>query len=203
MRPLKLKQESVTRWNSKYDILARLVTVKDAVSSVVASVKTVEDLTASEWEVAEEYVKVLKPFKVLTTVMSSSTFPTISIVIPELNKLEHTLQNDTSLEATSLPTLKEDLLASIDRRWPEYEANQLYAVSTTVDPRYKDCGLSDQSCAEGCSQSSAERDAIYEHTTVFICPGYTSLQPTPSASHSHSSGKSTLEYYIENYIYTR
>jgi hypothetical protein len=98
-------------------------------------VKTVKGLTASEWEVAEEYVEVFIPFKV----MSSSMFSTISMVIPELNKLKHTLQNDTSL-----PTLKEDLLASINRRWPEYEANQLYAVSTTVDPRYKDCGFSDR-----------------------------------------------------------
>jgi hypothetical protein len=46
-----------------------------------------------------------------------------------------------------LPTLKEDLIASIDRRWPKYEANNLYAVAATVDPRYKDCGFSDTSFA--------------------------------------------------------
>jgi hypothetical protein len=54
MQQLKLKQECTTRWNSRYDMLQRLVTVKDAVSSVVASVKTVSGLTANEWEVAEE-----------------------------------------------------------------------------------------------------------------------------------------------------
>jgi hypothetical protein len=147
LQQLKLKQECITRWNSKFDMLERLVFVKDAVSSVVASVKNVQGLSASEWEVAEEYVNVFKPFKVLTATMSSATSPTISMVIPELNKLKHILQNDCGLEATCLPTLREDLVSAIDHRWPQYEANRLYAISTYVDPRYKDCGFSADSCA--------------------------------------------------------
>jgi hypothetical protein len=73
MSPLKLKQECITRWNSKYDMLDRLVIIKDAVSSVVASMKNVKGLSANEWEIAEEYVKVFKPFKVLTASMSSAS----------------------------------------------------------------------------------------------------------------------------------
>jgi hypothetical protein len=69
------------------------------------------------------------------------------MVIPELNKLKHTLLIRQNWEANCLPTLKEDLIASIDRRWPKYEANNLYAVATTVDPLYKDCGFSDASFA--------------------------------------------------------
>jgi hypothetical protein len=145
---LKLKQECVTRWNSKYDMLERLVSVKDAVSSVVASVKTVRGLSASEWEMAEEYVKLFKPFKVLTATMSSAIYPNLSMVIPELNKLKYMLQSDESdCLANCLPTLKEDLIASIDRRWPEYESSRIYAIATFVDLRYKECGFSDDSAA--------------------------------------------------------
>lgn len=79
--------------------------------------------------------------------MSSATYPTLSMVIPELNKLKHTLQTNESFKATCLPTLKEDLIESIERRWPRYETNSLYAIATTVDPRYKDCGFSDNSAA--------------------------------------------------------
>jgi hypothetical protein len=143
---LKLKQECVTRWNSRYDMLERLVTVKDAVSSVVASVKKVTGLSAYEWEVAEEYVAIFKPFKVLTAAMSATRYPTISMVIPELNKLKHTLSR-ASLESTSLPTLHEDLIASIDRRWQEYESKPVLAIATLVDPRYKDCGFADVAAA--------------------------------------------------------
>jgi hypothetical protein len=75
MKPMKLKQECATRWNSRYDMLERLISIKDAVSSVVATVKKVSFLSANEWEIAEEYVKVFKPFKVLTAVMSSAKCP--------------------------------------------------------------------------------------------------------------------------------
>jgi hypothetical protein len=145
LEQLKLKQQCVTRWNSTYDMLERLVIVKDAVSSVIASIKTVEGLSVGEWEIAEGYVKLFKPFKILTASMSSSSVPTISMVIPELNKLKHTLQTDDGLETAGMPTIKEDLIASIDRRWPQYETNHVYAIATMVDPRYKDCGFNDDS----------------------------------------------------------
>lgn len=145
---LKLKQECPTRWNSAYDMLDRLVTVKGAVSAIAASVKKVPSLTASEWEVVDEYVRICKPFKILTAVMGSSTYPTISMVIPELNKLKHTLATE-SVDCSCLPTLREDLLTNIDRRWPNYESKPIYAMSTLVDPRYKDCGFDDSSAADG------------------------------------------------------
>jgi len=55
MKPMKLKQECATRWNSRYDMLEQLISIKDAVSSVVATVKKVSFLSANEWEIAEEY----------------------------------------------------------------------------------------------------------------------------------------------------
>jgi len=44
------------------------------------------------------------------------------MVIPELNKLKHTLSFE-SMESACLPTVTEDLLASIDRRWPGMKQN--------------------------------------------------------------------------------
>jgi hypothetical protein len=143
---LKLKQECPTRWNSRYDMLDRLVTVKGAVSAIVASVKTAPSLSAAEWEIADEYVKMLKPFKVATAKMSAAKYPTISMVIPELNNLKYSLSNETC-QFDCLPTLKEDLLANIDRRWPGYETKPVYAASTILDPRYKDCGFNEASAA--------------------------------------------------------
>jgi hypothetical protein len=71
-------------------MLERLVAVRDAVSAMMASVKKVPSLLASEWEAAQEYVRIFKPCKALTAVVSASTYPTMSMVIPELNKLKHT-----------------------------------------------------------------------------------------------------------------
>lgn len=173
---LKLKQECPTRWNSRYDMLERLVAVKDPASAMVASMKNVPSLLASEWEAAQEYVRIFKPLKILTAVMSASTYPTLSMVIPELNKLKHTLSLE-SMESACLPTVTEDLLASIDRRWPRYETTALYAIATLVDPRYKDCGFDDETAAAYANnlvltemmtnlEKSAQSDNTDQNTTV-------------------------------------
>lgn len=146
IKELKLKQECPTRWNSRFDMLERLVTVKDAVCAIIASVKQLPTLSANEWEAAEEYVKIFKPFKILTAQMSSAERPTISMIIPELNKLKHTLSSE-SIDSTCFPTMREDLLNSIHQRWPDFESKPVFAVATTVDPRYKDCGFDDMDAA--------------------------------------------------------
>jgi len=62
------------------------------------------------------------------------------MVIPELNKLKHAITNATA-ESSYLPTLREDMLANIEQRWPSYEYNTTYAIANMVDPRYKDCAF--------------------------------------------------------------
>jgi hypothetical protein len=80
--------------------------------------------------------------------ISKFVYTSLNMVIPELNKLKYMLQSDESdCLANCLPTLKEDLIASIDRRWPEYESSRIYAIATFVDLRYKECGFSDDSAA--------------------------------------------------------
>lgn len=126
----------------------RLVTVKPALSTVSASIKKLEPFSAAEWEIVEEYVKVLKPFKLLTATMSGSTYPTISLVIPRLNEIKHKLAAE-SISSTCLPHLRDNLIANIDRRWADYELKPLFAVSTLLDPRYKDAGFENDGAAAG------------------------------------------------------
>jgi len=139
---LKLKQECPTRWNSRYDMLERLVTLKDPVSAIAASAKKLPSMSADDCKAAEEYVRIFKPFKVLTAVMSSATTPTVSMIIPQLNKLKYTLSLET-FQSVCLPAVLEDLLSKIAQRWPYYEEHPILAIATIVDPRYKNCGFED------------------------------------------------------------
>lgn len=139
---LKLKQDCPTRWNSTYDMLERLLLVKDAVSAVLASTKKVETLNGNEWEIAEACVEILKPFKVATATLSAFKYPSVSMVIPTINQLKYHLQLDCD-KSTCLQILKENLVNNIDTRWPSYEFNTAYAIATIIDPRYKDCGFQD------------------------------------------------------------
>lgn len=46
-------------------MLQRLVTIKEAVSALAASSKKLNNLSAEQWDLAEEYVKIFKPFTIL------------------------------------------------------------------------------------------------------------------------------------------
>lgn len=139
MKHLKLKQECPTRWNSKFHMLQRLLTVKAPLSAVLISDMKIANLTPGEWKTAENIVPVFAKLEHVTTVMGGSKYPTISLVIPVLNELEQSLWrlliDGAAQEAAELCHA---LVTCIDQRWLNYELSQIYAPSTLLDPRYKD-----------------------------------------------------------------
>ena len=52
-----------TRWNSDYYMVQRLMEEKAPLSAEIALTGKVENLTTSEWKLAEGYVKILTPFE--------------------------------------------------------------------------------------------------------------------------------------------
>lgn len=67
----------------------RIVEQREPITVVLASNDNVNKLGKYEWKIAENYVKVLKPFEEVTFMLSASRYPTLSIVIPVLNILKH------------------------------------------------------------------------------------------------------------------
>ncbi|GBP75199.1 Zinc finger BED domain-containing protein 6 [Eumeta japonica] len=68
---LKLKQDVVTRWNSTYDMLNRVVSRKDAVIATLALVRHELALNTTEWQVVEKAIPILKSFYEVTTEIST------------------------------------------------------------------------------------------------------------------------------------
>ncbi|CAB3238387.1 unnamed protein product [Arctia plantaginis] len=75
---LKLKQECPTRWNSCYEMLERILRVKDAVISTLALIRNELNLQIADWEVLETVVAILKPFFEVTVEVSSQNHVTLS-----------------------------------------------------------------------------------------------------------------------------
>lgn len=75
MPELKLKQECVTRWNSTFHMLKRILESKDAVISTLAVISArVDPLSQEEWEVLQEACTVLEPFEQVTVEISADSY---------------------------------------------------------------------------------------------------------------------------------
>lgn len=80
-----------TRWNSTYMMLDRLLEQREAVSADIAK-SGKDNLTATEWQLIESYVLLLKPMFQATQELCKEDTPTLSMVLPLIYSLEEGLK---------------------------------------------------------------------------------------------------------------
>lgn len=71
--PLKLKQDVVTRFNSTYDSLQRLLKVKEVLIATPAIMRPDIRLFHEDWQTIEKATDLLKPFYEITLEISGET----------------------------------------------------------------------------------------------------------------------------------
>lgn len=81
-KPLKLKMDVVTRWNSSLDMLERMCILQEPLEAALGLLHNpVENLSESDWQALSDIIKILKPFKRSTEEMSSQDKVTVSMVL--------------------------------------------------------------------------------------------------------------------------
>lgn len=177
----KLKNESPTRWNSLYYLMDRIVEQRQAVTVVLASNDKVNNLQNHEWKTAESYVKVLKPFEDVTSMMSASRYPTLSMVIPVLNVLKQ------QMDGSEMDDFGRKVCGNINERWPDYESNLDLAIPALLDPRFKEYAF---------SNDGAKESAVQE-TVDLMCHNTNSVQANQAigfgSTSDESSGQSSTQ----------
>lgn len=141
---LKLKHDVVTRWNSTYDMLKRIITIKDAVLSTLAILQSnIQVLTPAEWEVIEKAVEVLQIFYEVTEEISSEKTVSISKVIVLVSSMFHTI--DMFVLDINIPSevnqMAISLKSELKKRFDEIEDNELISQAAILDPRFKKYGF--------------------------------------------------------------
>ena len=150
----KLVSSCPTRWNSTYYMLHRLLEQKSPVSVMCASPGGPRiSLSVYEWSILEELVEILQPLEEATRELSAEKTVSCSKVIPLLNailcKLRKHIYDD---DETQIPETQDnhnvkskesqevlaEIIDSCNRRWVNYEDDDIYAVSTLLDPRFKE-----------------------------------------------------------------
>nr|CAD7194659.1 unnamed protein product [Timema douglasi] len=136
---LKLIQDVETRWSSEYAMLDRLVCLRKAVAAELASSNSdIDSLSSTEWKLAGGIVEVMRPFAEATTEACGNAYPTASMIIPILHCLEATtLAHIQKNELVSAVPFARSLLKSLKSRFALYKMDEINALCTIVDPRYK------------------------------------------------------------------
>ncbi|XP_045508536.1 zinc finger BED domain-containing protein 4-like [Colias croceus] len=137
---LSVIQECDTRWNSMFYMIERLIKIKDAIILYTSLHPNLPQLVPSDWLKLENCAKILKPFEEVTKTLSS-TDASISSVIPLIHVLTCTMQKhlreDNIGNDQDCKNVTQKLIGEINNRFGELHNNNLYAISTYLDPKYK------------------------------------------------------------------
>lgn len=136
---LDLIQDCVTRWNSEYLMLDRLLKNKPVLTKHLSKLN-IDNLTVNEWRLVEGYVEILQPLHEATVELSGERIPTASMVIPVLFSIQASLKhyNETHAgEVGSSVTFSKALLLALKARFPMYERQEPYFTAMLLDPRFK------------------------------------------------------------------
>lgn len=145
---LKLIQSVETRWNSTYDMLERFIELADKISGILLQQPAAPImLTASELHAVKEFVQLLKPFDEATRIICGEHYITGSKVIPIVNTLKNKL--DIFVPNTEIGSyFKRELERQFSKRFNNIEKVHSLAISTILDPRFKNIHFSDKiACA--------------------------------------------------------
>jgi hypothetical protein len=125
-----------TRWNSTFYMFERIVEQRGSVTTTLCLQSKGEMCLSNEdIELIKKVLDLLWPFEVATVEMSAEKFVSVSKIIPIARSLQ-LVTVGSSTTATTLP-LKQELVAQMQHRFANIEANQTLAKSTLLDPHLK------------------------------------------------------------------
>uniref|UniRef100_A0A2H1V4M5 SFRICE_019699 n=1 Tax=Spodoptera frugiperda TaxID=7108 RepID=A0A2H1V4M5_SPOFR len=135
---LKLKQECPTRWNSCFDMLERILKIKDAVISTIALTRSDLNIQTVEWDLISKIVPILRPFYEVTLEISAEQNVSLSKVLICTKLLsKQIVQQINTNQHPDIAVFLNRLNHNVNARFRDFESNTLYADTAILDPRFK------------------------------------------------------------------
>lgn len=136
----KLIMDVTTRWNSSLDMVERYLEQQVAVAAALLSAdirrnaREIDTLDNCDIRDAEDIVKLLKPLKTATTVLSDEHSPTVSLIVPLKCMIEQSMGRNEEDSAT-VTAMKSAIQSNLSDRYAREYSHLLEC--TAVDPRFR------------------------------------------------------------------
>ena len=146
----KLVTSCVTRWNSTYEMLDRLLKLRWPITAVLSDAEVTKvsdrylDLKSEQWTLAEDLVTILEPFSIATTFFSYEENVSLSAVFPILHGILDKLAISEPTESAVIKQFKETVSSNIMERFEMRTLHTAHPMLLTgiLDPRFKNLTLS-------------------------------------------------------------
>ncbi|KAJ3584077.1 hypothetical protein NHX12_014573 [Muraenolepis orangiensis] len=184
-------------WLSTLAMLQRLKEQRPAIVAALAENPASHQrlgFEAADWARVYGWIEVLQPFKVVTELMTSCRYPTISMVRPVLHMLQSTTLRAKDGDMKEIGTAKEVVAKALSAAYAQtQEVAAFLNVAAFLDPRYKRLPfLSAQERSQVESQVVEETKAVLEKQNAehLPCPG--DFSPLPSEEEQPACKKAHL-----------
>lgn len=131
----KLLQNVITRWNSTYYMLERVLEQKQALVMYSSDCTTFTVPSSVQWQLMSKVIALLAPMEELTRQVCLGN-SCASIIIPAVSTLIRCYTKDS--DDSGVQTMKNELKEQIESRFSQIENNEILSVATLLDPRFKD-----------------------------------------------------------------
>lgn len=136
-KTLKIMLDVKTRWNSLYYMLQRFIELAPYISDIIFSkIDAPTMLTAVQLNIIKEVAHVMRPLEAMTREASAEHYVTISKVVPMVS-CAIDQYNELRVNSSIGGDLKINVTLETEKRFGQLEHITLLAVSTLLDPRFK------------------------------------------------------------------
>ena len=131
-----LRIDVPTRWNSTQAMLEVAIRYRRAFCSLdFTDSGYVHCPSTEEWDRAETICAFLKPFAVITNLISGSTYPTSNKYFSQIAKIEMLLKKNLIHNDVMIQDMALRMLSKFDKYWSDYSG--ILSLAIVLDPRVK------------------------------------------------------------------
>ncbi|KAK9749687.1 hypothetical protein RND81_02G143600 [Saponaria officinalis] len=131
-----LRQDVPTRWNSTYLMLESALYYRKALNNLARSdLNYLHCPTEGEWDKIEKICKFLKVFYDVTSLFSSTKFPTSNLYFTQVLRVRLLLKEEMGNRDGFMKTMATKMFVKFDKYWSSFST--IMAIDVVFDPRYK------------------------------------------------------------------